>query len=171
MHKLLLFLLAIWFYPTLGQDSNYLSEMIIKWDNAKKYTLEIADLMPDSSYTFAPVKEEMSFANQLAHIGGNMVWLSSKYLIAGQDVPPEMVFKEIPKQQIITQLTIAFDFAMATLRKLRADNLEEQVDFFAGTMTKRQIVNLLNDHLTHHNSQCLVYLRLNGIKPPKYIGW
>jgi len=30
---------------------------------------------------------------------------------------------------------------------------------------------LLNDHQTHHRGQLVVYLRLNGIKPPAYIGW
>ncbi len=38
-------------------------------------------------------------------------------------------------------------------------------------MTERQIINLMNDHLTHHRAQAIVYLRLNGVMPPKYVGW
>jgi uncharacterized damage-inducible protein DinB len=38
-------------------------------------------------------------------------------------------------------------------------------------MNKLQILNLLNDHQTHHRAQLIVYLRINGIKPPDYVGW
>jgi uncharacterized damage-inducible protein DinB len=30
---------------------------------------------------------------------------------------------------------------------------------------------LMHDHHTHHRGQIIVYLRLNGLKPPKYVGW
>ncbi|WP_374662973.1 DinB family protein [Parasegetibacter sp. NRK P23] len=38
-------------------------------------------------------------------------------------------------------------------------------------MSKLQIINLLSDHQTHHRGQLLVYLRLCGLTPPKYVGW
>jgi uncharacterized damage-inducible protein DinB len=38
-------------------------------------------------------------------------------------------------------------------------------------MNKLQIINLINDHQTHHRAQLLVYLRLKGVKPPEYVGW
>ncbi len=38
-------------------------------------------------------------------------------------------------------------------------------------MNKLQINNPMQDHQTHHRAQLLNYLRLNGIKPPAYIGW
>lgn len=41
----------------------------------------------------------------------------------------------------------------------------------AGRMSKLQFINLLNDHQTHHRGQMMVYLRLNGIQPPEYMGW
>ncbi|NJL74904.1 MAG: hypothetical protein HC892_07620 [Saprospiraceae bacterium] len=30
---------------------------------------------------------------------------------------------------------------------------------------------LMNDHLTHHRAQMIVYLRLKDVQPPKYVGW
>ena len=39
------------------------------------------------------------------------------------------------------------------------------------TRTRRQFLMLMADHVTHHRGQMLVYLRLKGITPPKYIGF
>ncbi len=171
MKKILLLVAIFTTCQAQAQSSTYLSEMEQKWENARKYTLEIADLMPDSAYSFKPTNEEMSFGNQLAHLGENMLWLSSTYLNKEKPNFTKIDFEHVPKPAIVEKLAVAFDYALASLKSLKPENLEETVDFFAGKMTKRQIINLMNDHLTHHNSQCLVYLRLNGVKPPKYVGW
>jgi uncharacterized damage-inducible protein DinB len=159
------------FYCVSAQTSTYLSEIITKWENARKYTLEIAELMPDSAYNFSPTKEEMTFAQQIVHIQENMTWLSRKYLMNDDSKSDKLKADSVPKKEIISNLKTAFNNADNILKTLKPENLDEKVDFFAGRMTKRQIINLMNDHLTHHNAQCLVYLRLKGISPPKYIGW
>ncbi len=68
-------------------------------------------------------------------------------------------------------LSKTYDFALDVLQHFDLARLSDTVSFFAGPMNKLQIINLLNDHQTHHRAQMLVYLRLNGIKPPDYIGW
>jgi len=57
------------------------------------------------------------------------------------------------------------------VQALKEENLDEKVDFFAGEKNKLQILNLLQDHVTHHRGQLAVYLNLKGIKPPAYTGW
>ena len=47
--------------------------------------------------------------------------------------------------------------------------LEERLDYFGADRTKRQILILLADHITHHRGQMLVYMRRNGLKPPRYV--
>ncbi|MGX5688737.1 DinB family protein [Arcticibacter tournemirensis] len=47
------------------------------------------------------------------------------------------------------------------------DQLDEQVKFFAGPMTRRQILILMHDHKTHHLGQLIVYLRLKWNKTSK----
>jgi uncharacterized damage-inducible protein DinB len=32
-------------------------------------------------------------------------------------------------------------------------------------------MNLLQDHITHHRDQLLVYLNFKGITPPEFSGW
>lgn len=158
----------------LAQSPTYLTEMAEQWENGGKYVLDVAELMPDSGYTFKPTADEMRFDEQLLHIASNMLWLSSKYLTTKQ--PPftdEQLKKQIsgPKATIRQTLQQSLAFAQSALEGLPVAELDQTVKFFAGPKTKRQIVNLMHDHLTHHRAQTIVYLRLNGIKPPSYIGW
>ena len=64
-----------------------------------------------------------------------------------------------------------FDVVLEIITNTPEEELNEPVDFFAGAKSKLQILNLLQDHVTHHRGQLIVYLNLNEIYPPKYSGW
>lgn len=161
--------------PTFAQSEKaHLVELQQKWANAKTYTLALAESMPAEKYGFRPVEGEMSFGEQLVHLSSNMVWLSSDYL-SGAKPPRDR--KEIEgyagksKEEVLQVVRESLDYAAATLQNFDPQQLNDSVKFFAGPMTKRQIILLMNDHLTHHRAQAIVYLRLNGVLPPKYVGW
>jgi uncharacterized damage-inducible protein DinB len=135
------------------------------------YTMKIAELMPDSLYGFKPTDEEMSFGEQLLHMGQNMTWLSQVYMMN------DTTFKKENKEQLFLALDIkkeiedAYALAMIAHKEMDINRLNDKMDFFAGPKTVRQIIHLMHDHATHHRGQLIVYLRLKGIKPPKYRGW
>ena len=109
-----------------------------------------------------------------SHLSSNIVWLCSDYL-SGEKPPRNR--KEIEgyagksKEEVLQVVEESLDYAATTLKNLDPKQLNESVKFFAGPMTRRQIILLMNDHLTHHRAQAIVYLRLNGVLPPKYVGW
>lgn len=152
-------------------DSLFLKAAVIKLENARAYTLKVARLMPEEKYAYKPVPEEMSFGEQLLHLGTNLGWLSSSYIGEGNNPVTKADAALQKKEEIIKTLERAYDFALNALRNFSPEKLSDNVKFFAGPMTRLQIINLLNDHQTHHRGQLLVYLRLNGIKPPAYVGW
>jgi len=152
-------------------DSLFLSASMIKLQHAKEYTLKVANLMPDSKYGFKPSKEEMSFGEQLLHLAANMGWLSSTYLSNSVNPVTDKDMKREKKEEILAALNRSYDFALNILKQFPSAQLADTVSFFVGPLNKLQIINLLNDHQTHHRAQMLVYLRLNGIKPPDYVGW
>lgn len=141
-----------------------------KWNNSKDYLLEVARAMPEENYDFKPTEREMTFGKQLLHIKANIDWLSSTYFSDAPKKEKETEAK-LTKAQIIAELEKSFSQAYQLISKTSATTLNDKVDFFAGPKTKFQILNLLQDHVTHHRGQILVYLNLNGVKPPKYIGW
>lgn len=152
-------------------DSLFLDAAIQKLENAKEYTLKMADLMPEDKYAFRATPVEMSFGEQLLHISSNMGWLCSSYLSSGENPVTKADAKLTQKKDIIAVLNRTYDFAINVLQHFDAAHLSDTVSFFAGPMNKLQIINLLSDHQAHHQGQIIVYLRLNGIKPPEYLGW
>jgi uncharacterized damage-inducible protein DinB len=79
--------------------------------------------------------------------------------------------KKYSKAETIALVQKSFDSVYEIIKKSDPELLNSKVAFFAGPKTKLQILNLLQDHVTHHRGQLLVYLNLNHIQPPKYVGW
>lgn len=151
-------------------QSDVISAFLLKWENSKDYLLKIAESMPEENYIFKPTERQMSFQKQLLHIRSNMVWLSEKYFVDENFVKSE---KNDPKSkaEIIQELSMSFDNVSEIIKNVSIDDLTTEVDFFAGPKSKLQILNLMQDHVTHHRGQIIVYLNLNSIEPPKYSGW
>lgn len=170
MRNILSALLLLVCFTTTKAQSNYLVEFKQKWDNAKDYTLEIARIMPEEYYDFKPSEEQMTFREQLLHILGNMRWLSSSYL-GGKRLDVDLKKMDYTKDEMLDLLEKGFDRAGEAIKDLDEETLNEEVSFFAGPMTKRQILTLMNDHLTHHRGQVIIYLRLKKLEPPSYRGW
>lgn len=152
-------------------DTVFLEASIRKLQHAKEYTIQVANLMPEEKYLFTPTIGEMSFGEQLLHLSSNMGWLCSSYLNESANLFTKVDMKVLKKEKIISVLNKSYDYALNILQRFKPVNLVDTVSFFAGPLNKLQIINLLNDHQTHHRAQMLVYLRLNGIKPPDYVGW
>ena len=152
-------------------DSLFLRASIVKLVHAKEYTIHVAELMPSEKYSFRPVAGEMTFGEQLLHLSENMKWLCSSYLDSAGISISKIDKPYATKECIITYLGEIYSYAINVLQKFDPAHLPDSVSFFAGPMNKLQIINLLNDHQTHHRAQLLVYLRLNGFKPPDYVGW
>ena len=74
------------------------------------------------------------------------------------------------KDSIRQVLVLTYYYSIAVLTRFSAANLSDAVKFFAGSMSTLQTINLLSDHQTHYSGQLLVYFRLTGLTPPKYIG-
>ncbi|MDF1517561.1 MAG: DinB family protein [Lutibacter sp.] len=99
-----------------------------------------------------------------------MHWLSESYLVEGDFVKSEKI-NPIGKTEILKDLRIEFDKVSEIVKMVSLEDLSTEVAFFSGPKSKLQILNLLQDHVTHHRGQLVIYLNLNGVVPPKYIGW
>lgn len=166
-----LFLSAINIAAAQKNDLLFIDAAITKLQNSKEYTLKVANLMPEEKYGFKPVPDEMSFGEQLLHIASNLNWLTSSYITNIKSPITKAATQVQKKEEIIQVVNNTYEYAISALKSFEAAHLADTVSFFAGPKTKLQIINLISDHQTHHRAQIIVYLRLNGIKPPDYIGW
>lgn len=154
-----------------GHDSLFIASAITKLKNSKEYTLKVTDLMPEHLYRFRPIAQEMTFGEQLLHICSNLNWLNTAYLTTMTNTVSIEDDKKNFKDSIRSVIIRTYDFGISSLQQFPLHQLGDSVKFFAGPMSKLQIINLISDHQTHHRGQLLVYLRLCGLEPPKYVGW
>ncbi|MGB5942260.1 MAG: DinB family protein [Leeuwenhoekiella sp.] len=160
--KILVFLISLIGY---GQQSDFKSAWLEKWEHSKDYLIAFAEAMPEEFYDYKPTEGQMTFEEQLLHIDGNITWLGTSYFNLIDEPVPELN----TKKDIIKKLKADFDKVSKAISQI--EDFSEDVRFFAGAKSKLQILNLLQDHVTHHRGQLVVYFNLKGIKPPKYVGW
>ena len=173
--KILLSILLLSFsIKGIAQNNQQLIKIHVeKFKNAKSYTLAMADKLVEEKYDFKPVKEEMSFKEQLVHIGENIYWLSSTYIKEASKplISGKINSKELNKEQVMQFLISAYDYGIQAMIEIDKMSLSKEFNWNGGKLNKYQFLNLIQDHQTHHVGQLIVYLRLNAIEPPKYIGW
>lgn len=163
-------LLIVIFASTFAKAQDTpISAFLEKWENSKNYLIEMATAMPEDKYDYKPTERQKTFREQLIHIKQNMDWLSTTYFAKEKTKNEQETYTT--KAELINAITEAFDNTAMIVKSATAEELKEIVDFFAGEKTKLQILNLLQDHVTHHRGQLIVYLNLNDVIPPKYRGW
>ncbi|MEB8346377.1 DinB family protein [Flavobacteriaceae bacterium KMM 6898] len=166
--KIIQFILIVLFVSHAHSQDQTIPTFLEKWENSKAYLLEVAEAMPLEKYEYKPTSREMTFVEQLQHIQQNMEWIGSTYFHKQEGTKAQ---NHDVKSTAILNLSNAFDRISEVVKNTSPEDLSLKVDFFAGEKSKLQMLNLLQDHVTHHRGQLIVYLNLNTIEPPKYTGW
>jgi uncharacterized damage-inducible protein DinB len=168
-------LLIIFSYvpPLLAQEEIFIEQYLERLENSREYLLLVAETMPEDKYGFKATPESMTFAENLMHIGWAMDW-HSESLMGGRDArdwntDTELKVDNKSKTEMIATIDRTFDKTVEFISKFDTSQLDDELDYFGLKRTKRQVLLLLADHITHHRGQMLVYMRLNGLKPPRYV--
>ena len=167
------FILSACMQPVSAQENVFIKEYIERLEQSKAYLILVAETMPEAQYKFRATAESMSFEEHLMHIAWAMDW-HSQSLIGGRkarDWNTDTILKvdNKSKKEMIATIAETFDTTIHFIANLDLDILDERLDYFGANRTKRQILLLLTDHITHHRAQMLVYMRLNGLQPPRYV--
>lgn len=170
MKKIILLIFITTTTTIMAQQTTIKDAWLEKWENSKTYLLAMAEAMPGEKYDFKPTPRQMSFKEQLMHIKGNMDWLSTTYFTENTFDRSKTIIP-VTKAETIKLITEAFDSAKGIVENAPDATLRDTVDFFAGPKSKVQILNLLQDHVSHHRGQLIVYLNLCEIEPPRFVGW
>lgn len=149
------------------------------WANMKAYTLEVAEAMPADKFSYKPTAEIRDFAAQLRHISFSIYYMPGVF-IEGKELPFDPNYNDNAalvggsKAEIISLLKQRFDAIDQLVAGMSKKQLQETVvlPFFNNKeVTKEALLVWIKDHTGHHNSQSIIYLRMNGITPPAYNGW
>jgi uncharacterized damage-inducible protein DinB len=138
---------------------------------AAELNLKFAEKMPAEHYSFRPVPEIRSYAEQALHIASTNVFFTSSYLV-GMD-PPEINFEpeEPTKEQVIALMKQSDEYVKNHISGLSDEAMAEEVETFAGVLSREGVCWFMRDHMTHTRGQMVIYLRLKGFVPPQYVGF
>lgn len=155
-----------------AQSLPFADEFAPTWQRACQYTLEVAQTMPDSLYGYRPVDSVFSFGEHLLHLEGNLYGLCSRYVQGLPRRRPMPGADATDKSAVLARLRAAMAYVDSTLAATPDSALAQVATGFWSPGTRRRgIFWLMRDHMTHHRGQLIVYLRLNGLAPPRYQGW
>lgn len=124
--------------------------------------------MPETQYDFKPVPEVRSFKEQMLHIADSDFWIG--YLASGEETGTDYSAEGKSKENVIELLEASFSHMSQLIRALSDDQLRTTVQTFEGERDRMEVLYLMRDHVTHHRGQSVVYLRLQGIIPPDWVG-
>jgi len=153
------------------KEKSFSKEFLTLWKRGTAFTLAVAEAMPEAMYDYRPEEGALTFSQQLVHISENIYWLNSAFVV-NEENPLGNDRNENPtKQEVIKQLKDAFGYVEGTLKNIGKEEIEMPIRFAGEEINKERIFYLMRDHMTHHRAQTMVYMRMNGIQPPRYVGW
>ncbi|MEO1486812.1 MAG: DinB family protein [Bacteroidota bacterium] len=143
-----------------------IKEIIKKWKGNKRYTLKFVELVSEEQLAFKPYEGGKTYRSQLSHI---TTWMRTHSRFVTGNIMEKPITKT--KKDLIEGLEEFFDTVLDFLESTSSEQLSEVVEMWYGKVTKESILLTMDNHLSHHRGQLVVYLRLLQIKPPSYIGW
>jgi uncharacterized damage-inducible protein DinB len=156
-----------------AQEYSFIKDYLERLQNSQKYLMLVAETMPKNKYDFKASSESLTFAENLMHIGYAIDWHSQSLLgeRKSRDWKTDTIFKVAnkSKKEMIATVNKTFDEAIKLIKQFDTTKFNDELDYFGLNRTKRQIFLLLVDHITHHRGQMLVYMRINGFVPPRYV--
>jgi uncharacterized damage-inducible protein DinB len=140
------------------------------WDMEAKNTLKIMESLPADQYDFRPYPKGRSIGEMAWHLSEIDAFFSlgiEKRDFAWGEKPPNL---ERPRE--IKLLAPGYkrihEEAVARLRDLKPEHLDESITFFEGSpMAFRDVLwGAMLHHLIHHRAQLVLMCRMAGGTPP-----
>jgi uncharacterized damage-inducible protein DinB len=135
------------------------------WQRAATEIIDVAEVMPESKYSYKPTPEISTFSDQLVHVAG----ITQRFIDSAKGAKTEAhAHKAMTKAEVITLLKSTFQTAQEAMASLTDAQLLEPVKFPFGDrmVTRATFWQGPMYQIRNHHGQLIVYLRMNGIVPP-----
>jgi uncharacterized damage-inducible protein DinB len=150
-----------------AQAASLRAELLKDWTELKPVMMAIAAAMPEEKFTYKSTPAQRDYGQQIMHVAaGNMMYLR---FFAGKAAEPAFNRNATSKADILQALATSFDFGEALIREQNDESMLQvvQTNQFLGPSSKARVIYFLIGHTWDIYGQMAVYLRLNGIVPPR----
>ena len=170
-------LALLWAGPVMAQTpgspgpgfpaTSFLAPTKATWDSVRTLVLGIADSMPEDKYDFKPTPAVRTFREILVHLIGEHYTFFSR--VSGDNLGSNVRFDTLKSRaEILKALRESYDYGAGVWAGLTEEKALEMVAGRGGQPTQRwaAILGVIQDNMNHYGN-LVVYLRLNGIVPPR----
>jgi uncharacterized damage-inducible protein DinB len=150
-----------------SQSASLRAELLKDWTDLKPVMMAIAAAMPEDKFTYKSTPAQRDYGQQIMHVAtANMAYLR---FLGGTAAAPAFNRSATSKAEVLQALATSFDFGEALLREQSEQSMLQivQTNQFLGPSSKARVIYFLIGHTWDIYGQMAVYLRLNGIVPPR----
>jgi uncharacterized damage-inducible protein DinB len=147
--------------------ASFLTPTKATWESTRTLVLGIADAVPEDKYDFKPTPAVRSFREILIHLIGENYGFFSR--VSGENLGSNSRFDNLKSRaEIMKALRESYDYGAKVWEGLTEEKALEMVAGRGGQQTQRwaAILGVIQDNMNHYGN-LVVYLRLNGIVPPR----
>ena len=150
-----------------AQTAHLQGELLRDWTELRPVMMAIASAMPEEKFTYKSTPAQRDYGQQIMHVAtGNMAYLR---FFGAKAAAPAFDRAARSKAEILQALAASFDFGDAVIREQTDESMLQivQTNQFLGPSSKARVIYFLLGHTWDIYGQMAVYLRLNGIVPPR----
>jgi uncharacterized damage-inducible protein DinB len=150
-----------------AQTASLQAELLKDWTELKPVMMAIGAAMPEGKFTYKSTPAQRDYGQQIMHVAtGNMLYLRN---FGGKAAAPAFNRDAKTKAEILQALATSFDYGEALIREQSDASMLQvvQTNQFLGPSSKARVIYFLLGHTWDIYGQMAVYLRLNGIVPPR----
>ncbi|MFM8912568.1 MAG: DinB family protein [Flammeovirgaceae bacterium] len=147
------------------------AELKEAWQKSQEYTMTIANQMPAEYYSFEAADSVMTYAEQWRHCAIYTCGQLAGRFDMENPYAKSKPAVDLPKDSVIAHLKKMYAFVNNAIETVPDEKLMGLVDFSKGQIPGWRLFYAMENHIIHHRGQCIIYLRLKGIKPKGYYGW
>ena len=158
---------AMVFLKAAAAQCQVLGPLTAQWNSTRDLILHVVEVVPEDKYDFKPTPEVRSFREQFVHIVGEN-YLFMGFVTGDKPGDPARFDNLKTKAEITKALTDSYEYGSKALAALTEQTATQAVPAFRGQPMQRWAIAMMNiaDNMDHYGN-LVVYMRLNGIVPPR----
>ena len=159
-------LLVLVVTPAVAQTPpSFLTPTRTTWESARNLVIGLAEAMPEDKYDFKPTPSVRSFREVIVHLVGENYLFFGR--VAGENLGnPAQNLKS--REDLLKALRESYAYGAKVFDGLTEEKALEMVEGRGGQKVQRwsAILLAIQDNMNHYGN-LVVYLRMNGLVPPR----
>jgi uncharacterized damage-inducible protein DinB len=157
---------AVLLFTTISfaEQPIFVQEFMGQIDFVKGRLMQLAEAMPEESYSWTPGEGVRSVGEVYVHVAQSNYYMLS--LVKGEKPDMSEGSIESDKKTAIAMMEKAFSVIKEEAAKFSEEDLNKEIEAFGMKFSVRNFMVTMIAHLHEHLGQSIAYARMNGITPP-----